>query len=129
MDPQSHDAPLLLTNNDEIFIPQNESYVYLSGNVENPGPILYEQGKNARYYIKKAGGFNRKADQSNVVIVDVFGKHLRIKGKSSTVLPGSVIVIPDSIQDKFTTRFLFPLLTTLASTLTVIIALINVSSN
>jgi len=88
---------------DEIFIPQKEYVVYVSGKVANPGAYLYVAGKERSYYIEQAGGYAGRADKGNVSVMTIYGGgggmayHVNDKSK---VMAGDIVVIPESQQYK-----------------------------
>jgi protein involved in polysaccharide export with SLBB domain len=58
-----------LQDKDFIYIPQKNNSVYVFGQVNNPGFIPYEQNKNYKYYISRAGGFSDLAQTGNVKVI------------------------------------------------------------
>ncbi|GBU20386.1 hypothetical protein R80B4_00263 [Fibrobacteres bacterium R8-0-B4] len=115
---------VLLEPQDQIIIPKKDSFVYISGSVRSPGAYLFLPGKDSRYYVTQAGGFSRNADRSNVQVFLKYGD--AVQGiEPRCVEPGSVIVVPASVQNKFLTQVLLPIISTLATTIGVGIAIYN----
>ncbi len=115
---------VILEPQDQIIIPKKDSFVYISGSVRSPGAYLFLPGKDSRYYVTQAGGFSRNADRSNVQVYLKYGD--AVQGiEPRCVEPGSVIVVPSSVQNKFLTQVLLPIISTLATTIGVGLAIYN----
>jgi len=115
---------VILEPQDQIIIPKKDSFVYISGSVRNPGAYLFLPGKDSRYYVTQAGGFSSNADKSNVQVFLKYGD--AVQGiEPRCVEPGSVIVVPASVQNKFLTQVLLPIISTLATTIGVGLAIYN----
>jgi protein involved in polysaccharide export with SLBB domain len=115
---------VLLEPQDQIIIPKKDNFVYISGSVRSPGAYLFQPGKDSRYYVAQAGGFSSNADRSNVQVFLKYGD--AVQGiEPRCVEPGSVIVVPSSVQNKFLTQVLLPIISTLATTIGVGLAIYN----
>ncbi len=85
-----------LRDGDFIYVPPKSNFVYVFGQVNSPGFVSYERGKDYRYYISKVGGFTQLARRGDVKI---------IKRKSYTwsdaedveIEPGDYIFVPKKI--------------------------------
>ncbi len=85
-----------LRDGDFIYVPPKSNFVYVFGQVNSPGFVSYERGKDYRYYISKVGGFTQLARRGEVKI---------IKRKSYTwsdaedveIEPGDYIFVPKKI--------------------------------
>jgi protein involved in polysaccharide export with SLBB domain len=85
-----------LQDGDLIYVPPKNSFVYVFGQVNSPGFVSYEKGKDYRYYISKAGGFTQFARKGDVKV---------IKRKTFTwndaddveIEPGDYIFVPKKI--------------------------------
>jgi protein involved in polysaccharide export with SLBB domain len=85
-----------LQDGDLIYVPPKNNFVYVFGQVNTPGFVSYEKGKDYRYYISKAGGFTRFARKGDVKV---------IKRKTFTwndaddveIEPGDYIFVPKKI--------------------------------
>jgi len=117
-----HPEGILLEQDDEIVIPKEEHYVYVSGSVRTPGAYAFLAGKDKEYYIAQAGGYSSKADHTNVSIVAYFGEVQQIKDNQN-VEPGDIIVVPDAVQYKFLTSVLLPIIATAASVVATLLVL------
>lgn len=60
---------ILLEDKDVIYINDNKNIVYVFGQVNNEGYVPYEEGKDYKYYVEKAGGFSLAADEGNARII------------------------------------------------------------
>jgi len=115
---------VLLEPQDQIIIPKKDSFVYMSGCVRNPGAYLFLPGKDIRYYVTQAGGFSSNADRSNIQVYLKYGDAVQ-SVEPRCIEPGSIIVVPSSVQNKFLTQVLLPIISTLATTIGVGIAIYN----
>jgi protein involved in polysaccharide export with SLBB domain len=85
-----------LQDGDLIYVPPKNNFVYVFGQVNSPGFVSYEKGKDYRYYISKAGGFTQFARKGDVKV---------IKRKTFTwndaddveIEPGDYIFVPKKI--------------------------------
>jgi len=115
-----------LESGDEVFIPFNESFVYVSGCVNKPGAYPFIVGKNKNFYISEAGGFSDKSDQSNTYIISRVKTVLQIRD-GKTVQPGDIVVIPDSQNNKLMITMIIPLVQIISTAVTVFIAIISLN--
>lgn len=104
-----HPESVLLENGDEIHAPRKEFSVYVSGQVRNPGAIAYKDGQDVEYYVDMAGGYARKSDRKNVVVMSRYNEITQFKDNTS-VEQGDVIVVPSSIENKQFTTIYMPVL-------------------
>ncbi len=88
----------LLENQDEIYIPPFTDYVFLLGELKNPGVHKYVNSLSVVDYINQAGGFSKFSDKT-ILIIDPNGMAREIKpaifGKyygDPVLYPGSVIL-------------------------------------
>jgi protein involved in polysaccharide export with SLBB domain len=115
---------IILEPDDQIFIPKKDKFVYISGSVKNPGAYPFLMGKEYGYYVTQAGGYSNNADKSNIQVYLKYG-HVVQSIEPRCIEPGSVIVVPVSTQYRFLTQVLLPLISTLATTIGVGIAIYN----
>ena len=87
------DADILMREGDQIFIPEYNPIVRVSGEVMFPNSMFYESGKNYKYYVNQAGGFGDRAKKSKAFIVYQNGKASMVKDGAKPE-PGCEIVIP-----------------------------------
>jgi len=60
-------APIPLRSGDRLFVPRDESTVYVFGQVLQPGYIALESGQSANYYLAQAGGMSAVAGRVLVI--------------------------------------------------------------
>lgn len=81
-----------LVNADIVVVPPINLFVYVEGEVNKPGSLLYTPNLRAEDYIGQAGGPTENGNLSGATVVRN-GK--RISVKSSPVLePGDIVVVP-----------------------------------
>lgn len=88
---------LLLENNDSIMIPPRGTTVGVFGAVYRPASFMIESSPlKVKEYLDRAGGPQRAADKSNIILIRANGAVLsRKKGAlNARVLPGDVIFVP-----------------------------------
>ena len=84
---------LVLQEGDNLFIPQIQSTVKISGDVMFPNAVVYEPGKKVSYYINQAGGYGERAKKNKAYIVYMNGTVTRAK-RNSEIEPGCQIIVP-----------------------------------
>ena len=109
-------APLV--NGDIIVVPPRGRVVHVSGNVAIPGGYPFQTGNRPHDYIRAAGGYTRRADRRNVLVVADYGDALLLRD-DDTVEPGDIVLVPDGMQDRFFQSILVPLI---SATSTVVLA-------
>lgn len=84
---------LVLQPGDNLYVPEQQSTVKISGDVLFPNVVVYQPGKKLKYYIEQAGGYGQRARKKNVFVVYMNGTVA--KGKNSTPIePGCQIIVP-----------------------------------
>lgn len=86
------DADILVRDSDQIFVPEYDPIVRVSGDVMFPNTFYFEEGKDYKHYVYEAGGFGQRAKKSRSFIVYQNGKAGLIK-KGAKPEPGCEIVI------------------------------------
>lgn len=93
------EADLFLNNGDRINIPEYMQTVKITGNVQNPFSVVFESGKNAKFYIDQAGGFTNRSDKKRTYVRYPNGSTAVTKGviikRYPEVTAGSQIVVPE----------------------------------
>jgi len=59
----------VLKEGDHIIIPEATEEIRVAGEILNPIALAYQPGKNARYYINRAGGFSSNAQKGKVYVI------------------------------------------------------------
>ena len=97
-------ADIELRAGDTILIPKRPNFVMITGQVYNTEAFTYTPGKNARWYLMKAGGATQSGNVRQVFIVRADGSvvgHGSIWSGSSVMnmrmQPGDSIVVPEKI--------------------------------
>ena len=63
-----------LSDMDEIHIPHRSNVVYVYGDVGNPKALSFNDMYPANEYISLAGGLNRSADKSHILVISPNGE-------------------------------------------------------
>ena len=90
--PGSNDD-LILRNGDELYIPQYEGTVKISGGVLYPNTVTYSRRMNLESYIRQAGGYSRLAMKNKPFVIYMNGKVAA--GRWAKIEPGCEIVVPE----------------------------------
>jgi len=85
-----------IQDGDLIYIPQKINSVYVFGQVNNPGFVPYEEGKNYKDYITKAGGFSQLARKGDIKVIKRKTYNWYDADKT-TIEPGDYIFVPKKI--------------------------------
>ena len=86
--------------------PSAPDFVLVSGEVYNATGITYRPGKDAKWYLRQAGGVTRSGDKRNVFIVHADGS---VEGEQGSTLfgnsildlrlrPGDSIIVPEKVM-------------------------------
>jgi protein involved in polysaccharide export with SLBB domain len=86
-------SDLALEPGDSIFVPYLAGFVKVDGYVKQPGLYPYSLGKDASYYIKRAGGFLPDADRELIDIFDRISKTTRSLPAATHVQDGDEIIV------------------------------------
>ncbi len=98
-------ADIEMRRGDVLTVPKRPGFVLVSGQVYNASAITFVPGKNAGWYLRRAGGTNDVANRKEIFVVRTNGSVIgRRSGEwySGDVLatrmdPGDVIVVPQRI--------------------------------
>lgn len=90
---------------DVLTIPKRPGFVLVSGQVYNATALTFTPGKDAKWYLSRAGGTNSTADRKNIFIIrangTVVGRHsgswLQGDVLSNKLNPGDVVVVPQKV--------------------------------
>ncbi len=78
---------------DQVFVPEHQSTVKITGDVLFPNTVVYEPGKKLKYNIAQAGGYGDRARKKNTYIVYMNGTVAKAKGNVA-IEPGCQIIVP-----------------------------------
>ena len=81
-----------LVDGDVLIIPRINHTVRISGDVNAPNTVAFEDGKNYKYYVKQAGGFGNRAKKSHSYIV--YQNGTMAIAKEGKIEPGCEVVVP-----------------------------------
>jgi protein involved in polysaccharide export with SLBB domain len=88
-----------LQNGDLIYIPEIPSGISVMGSVGANGTIKFEPGKNAKYYVERAGNFTNQADKKNTRLIKADGQVFAGNGTlGKKVDIGDAIVVPTELK-------------------------------
>ena len=90
-------ADLALEDGDVIVIPEKTDVVLISGEVMMPQAIVWNKDKDMDDYIKGAGGFSNRADESNLIVVHPSGE---VIPRAKEVLPGDQVLVLPRVESK-----------------------------
>ena len=120
------DADIILREGDEIYIPTYNSTVKINGEVMYPNSVSYIEGKSAKYYIKRAGGYNRYAKKNMAYIIYMNGTVAKIND-GAKIRPGCEIVVPQkAIGRKMSLTEYLSIGSTAASVATMAVTIANI---
>ena len=82
-----------LMDGDRLIVPRFNHTVRISGDVNAPNTVAFNEGQNYKYYVKQAGGFGNRAKKGHTYIVYQNGT-IAIAKKGGKIEPGCEIVVP-----------------------------------
>lgn len=82
-----------LMDGDRLIVPRFNHTVRISGDVNAPNTVAFNEGQGYKYYVKQAGGFGNRAKKGHTYIVYQNGT-MAIAKKGGKVEPGCEIVVP-----------------------------------
>ncbi|MDM7925138.1 MAG: SLBB domain-containing protein [bacterium] len=82
-----------LRGGDVVWVPRRKNAVYVFGQVKNPGYVEFIPGQKHRYYVSRAGGPTRMANQNGVKIIQAGNLNWFFPGQVD-VQAGDSIYIP-----------------------------------
>ena len=87
------DDDIILRQGDEIFIPQYEGTVKISGGVLYPNTVTYNKRMSLESYVRQAGGYSRLAMKNKPFVIYMNGKVA--SGRWAKIEPGCEIIVPE----------------------------------
>lgn len=90
--PGSH-YDVVLQPHDQLYVPELQSTVKISGDVMFPNAVTYIPGKKLSYYIDNAGGYGQRAKKGKVFVVYLNGTVAK-GGRNTPIEPGCQIIVP-----------------------------------
>lgn len=95
-DSTSDAAKYILREGDFVYVPQQEHYVTVFGQVTRPGKVLFTPGENFNYYVEKAGGTTELAKEEIMVIKGETKEWISATDghKNPRIEPGDFVFVP-----------------------------------
>ena len=93
-----------LDDGDTILIPSKVNQVYVFGEVQNQGAIVFKENEDINFYIEQAGGLNNFADKKSIFLLHPNGisesvpKNAFIASRKNNIYEGTIIFIPRDIS-------------------------------
>lgn len=84
---------VVLRSEDRIVVPSVRRTIYVFGQVVSPGNVPYVPGRDANYYIMKAGGLTEKARDADVMIIKRSTRQW-LAPKETTIEEGDYVWVP-----------------------------------
>ena len=81
-----------LIDGDRLIIPRFNHTVRISGDVNAPNTVAFDEGKKYKYYVKQAGGFGDRAKKRHTYIV--YQNGTMAMARDADIEPGCEIVVP-----------------------------------
>jgi len=103
-DENSYDGNFIVKSGDYIFIPEKVNLVYIFGQVNSPGYVEYQSGKDVSYYLEKAGGTGLTAKKDIYLIKGKNRSWVRLNQKNGnyiTIESGDYIWVPKKPKRDF----------------------------
>ena len=120
------DADVVLRNNDVIMIPEYNGTVRVMGAVMYPNSVTFKEGRNLKYYIKSAGGFDNRARKGRAFVIYMNG--MVDSGLSAKIRPGCIVIIPSKMaKEPVNWSQVVQMLSSTASMGAVVISAINLA--
>jgi protein involved in polysaccharide export with SLBB domain len=99
-------ADIEMRAGDVLTIPKKPGFILVSGQVYNAAAITYAPGKNAGWYLKRAGGPTDMANHKDIFVIrangSVVGRHsgewYNDNVLATMMQPGDIVVVPQKIM-------------------------------
>lgn len=86
---------LVLRSGDTLIVPKRPATLTVQGRVNNPGSVIWTEGKPWKWYIEQAGGLSDSANEDGIYVEFADGSvETRGEGISNKPDPGAVIIVP-----------------------------------
>ena len=102
-----------IRSGDTLIIPEKTNSIYVYGEVSSEGGVQFVQNKGVDYFVEKAGGYKRFADNESIYILHPNGETQRYarqrnlfasEPRELKMYPGSVIFVPRMIDNSASNR-------------------------
>lgn len=95
---------LTLEAGDVLLIPHRREEVTVIGAVARPGLVMFTAGETIDDFVRRAGGYVRRADRGDVVVLRTRSGAQLHRGEIDVVQPGDRIVVPFRQHSTFLER-------------------------
>ena len=112
-----------LMDGDRLIVPRFNHTVRISGDVNAPNTVAFEDGENYKYYIKQAGGFGDRAKKSHTYIV--YQNGTMAKANEGKIEPGCEVVVPSKSRNNNNLQQWLGIGTSMASLATMFVSVAN----
>ena len=112
-----------LMDGDRLIVPRFNHTVRISGDVNAPNTVAFEDGENYKYYIKQAGGFGDRAKKSHTYIV--YQNGTMAKANEGKIEPGCEVVVPSKSRNNNNLQQWLGIGTSMASLATMFVSIAN----
>ncbi|MEA3311107.1 MAG: SLBB domain-containing protein [candidate division WOR-3 bacterium] len=82
-----------LEHGDVVTVPRSEQFVYVTGELKKPGPVIYNEAFTLNQYLGQAGGFSSTANLRAIRVVYPDGRTRRAH-PDMQLEPGATIFVP-----------------------------------
>lgn len=121
------DADIVLQAGDQIYVPEYQNTVKISGSVFYPNSVTYRSDMKVKDYIEMAGGYGLEAKKNRAYIVYMNGTVAKAKKNSKKQIePGCEIIIPQKRNNPSNLQEILGIATTSASIATMIATIGNI---
>ena len=112
-----------LMDGDRLIIPRFNHTVRISGDVNGPNTVAFEEGKGYKYFIEQAGGFGDRAKKRHTYIV--YQNGTMAIAKKGKIEPGCEIVVPSKSPNNNKLTQWLGIGTSMASLATMFVSIAN----
>lgn len=90
---------LTLEESDNIVVPPIRNFIIVSGEVQSPASIVFEENFTINDYLEAAGGLTRFANKSKIYIIKANGTSVPYNrfGSNYVLQPGDLIQVPKNL--------------------------------
>ena len=97
-------SDLYLRAGDQIYIPEVAQTVKISGQVQNPFSLTFQERKSLKYYIDHSGGYTATGDKKRTYVLYADGTTALARkslwSRNPVIRPGSQIIVPTKPEKK-----------------------------
>ena len=118
---------IILNENDELYVPETQYTIKITGEVNQPISIKYKKGEKLSYYIKQAGGYTDMAKEKEIYSIHMNGSVSKLsKNSRKEITPGCEIVVPAKrVSKKMSTAEVVSITSVTTTLATMIVTLIS----